>query len=98
MDQGDLVLVDQAEWAVKSKVANAHEYQMWCVLQDRQTPELVYTGADDTKFKGWDMRTGGTPIFSINDHEYGVCCIKPWLDTDAYVLMTGSYDMSLKFW
>ena len=49
----------------------------------------MYSGADDAKFKGWDTRIEGTfPIFQSKEHEYGVTCIKSWMDEEHY-LVTG---------
>ncbi|CAI2372291.1 unnamed protein product [Moneuplotes crassus] len=52
------------------------------------TVDIVYTGADDTKFKGWDLRVSGVPTFTSKEHEYGVTCIRDWLG-DSHYLVTG---------
>ena len=75
-----------------------HEYQMWYTMIEPINTNIVYTAADDAKFKGWDMRNRDGPIFQSTKHEYGVCCIKPWLDSDPNILMSGSYDTSIKLW
>mmetsp|Transcript_35762 Transcript_35762/g.41373 ORF Transcript_35762/g.41373 Transcript_35762/m.41373 type:complete len:142 (+) Transcript_35762:411-836(+) len=96
MDSGDLHVVDRATNEVKFTQEKAHEYQMWFTMLDSSDDNIVYTAADDTRFKGWDVRAPGAPIFSCQ-HDYGVCCIKPWAYSDQ-TLLTGGYDSALKFW
>lgn len=47
----------------------AHEYQMWYCMMEPEDTSIVYTAADDAKFKGWDIRSPDTPIFESNKHE-----------------------------
>lgn len=59
---------------------------------------VVYTGADDSCFKGWDIRDSTSPAFSLRKaHGAGVCCIQsnPHNDTEV---ATGSYDECVRLW
>ena len=67
--------------------------QAWIAAFDRHQPELVYTGADDSLLKGWDLRNDMTrPIFTVRDqHEAGVCALQSHPQDERY-LASGSYD------
>ncbi len=81
----------------------AHEYELWIVHFDTHTPDLLYSGADDCKFKCWDVRAGGSSnnirssVFVDETHSMGVCSIASH-PTRSHVLATGSYDESLRIW
>jgi WD40 repeat protein len=86
-------LQEQARWV-------AHEYEMWIVSYNSHTPHILYSGADDTKFKGWDVRVANTPrtaIFIDSTHTMGVCSIQSH-PTREHFLATGSYDENLRIW
>ncbi|CAI2372225.1 unnamed protein product [Moneuplotes crassus] len=88
MDSGDLIVYDVETDQEKFSQSQAHEYQAWTVFCDPYQQNIVYTGADDTKFKGWDLRVSGVPTFTSKEHEYGVTCIRDWLG-DSHYLVTG---------
>ena len=67
MDSGNFHILDKGTLEVKYTQEKAHEYQMWWILVDKFATDLVYTGADDAKFKGWDTRMPGIPIFWNNE-------------------------------
>ncbi|GAB2289495.1 hypothetical protein Dimus_023805 [Dionaea muscipula] len=77
----------------------AHEFELWATSFDIHQPYLLYTGADDCKFRGWDLRTSpSAPTFQNSKvHTMGVCCIVK-NPNDAYTLLTGSYDEYLRVW
>ncbi len=92
---GDQGLEQTAKW-------RAHDmYEVWTVAFDAQTPTLLYSGADDSLFRGWDLRSVGAgatrPALSSTQHKAGVCTIQPhpWR---PFVLATGSYDEHLRVW
>ena len=78
--------------------------ETWCAAFDHggTCPWLLYSGADDAAFKGWDLR--GPPDappalrFALKEaHGAGVCCIRthprvPWL------VCTSGYDGALRVW
>lgn len=89
--RGDLEL--QTSWI-------GHEYEMWIVSFNSHTPHLLYSGADDCKFRGWDIRqtnTLRTSIFTDTTHEMGVCSIQNH-PTREHILATGSYDEAMRIW
>ena len=34
----------------------AHEFETWITAYDYHQPSLLYSGADDCMFRGWDLR------------------------------------------
>ncbi|KAL9264538.1 Diphthine methyltransferase-like protein [Drosera capensis] len=78
---------------------NAHEFELWAATFDIQQPYLLYTGSDDCKLKGWDLRSNpSAPVFQNSKvHTAGVCCIAK-NPMDPHTLLTGSYDEHLRVW
>ncbi|GAB2240773.1 hypothetical protein Droror1_Dr00021291 [Drosera rotundifolia] len=78
---------------------NAHEFELWAAAFDIQQPYLLYTGSDDCKLKGWDLRSNpSAPAFQNSKvHTAGVCCIAK-NPMDPHTLLTGSYDEHLRVW
>ncbi|PON72223.1 Guanine nucleotide-binding protein, beta subunit [Parasponia andersonii] len=77
----------------------AHDFELWTTSFDIQQPHLVYTGSDDCKFSGWDLREGPPKLAFHNSkaHKMGVCCIAK-SPSDPNTLLTGSYDENLRLW
>lgn len=82
------------------------------LLLFRAQPHILYSGADDCTFKGWDTRArcssscnGGdgcsgalAPAFSNRRaHGAGVCCISSH-PRRPHLLATGSYDERARLW
>ena len=41
-----------------------HNFEAWCAAFDQWNTNVIYSGADDCLFKGWDTRAGtSTPTF-----------------------------------
>ncbi|PWA50872.1 WD40 repeat-containing protein [Artemisia annua] len=78
---------------------NAHDFEVWATSFDPDQPHLVYTGSDDCKFKGWDLRSDPSEMAFQNSkaHQMGVCCIAK-SPHNPYTLYTGSYDEHLRIW
>ncbi len=67
---------------------------------------MIYSGGDDTLFKGWDIRNDSSIfcnkhlsskcIFYIR-HEAGVCSIMDH-PSQSNILATGSYDEKIRIW
>jgi len=59
--------------------------------------DIIFTGADDSSFKGWDERDLANPIFVNKSHEAGVTVLKKW-PWNSNLLLSGSYDKHIKIW
>lgn len=77
----------------------AHEFELWAASFDIHQPNVVYTGSDDCKFSGWDLREASSmPAFRNSKiHKMGICCIVK-SPNDPHFLLTGCYDERLRVW
>jgi WD40 repeat protein len=72
----------------------AHNLETWCgAFHDEN---VIFTGADDSILKTWDLRASPSNPLSFNkSHGAGVCSIIPLPHKN--LLATGSYDKYLRF-
>ena len=71
-----------------------HQFECWYVLFSNVDENVVYTCADDQRFKMVDMRTP-IALQTNKKHDAGVTFLK---EIDENKVLTGSYDCSLKTW
>jgi diphthamide biosynthesis protein 7 len=75
---------------------HAHDLEAWITAFDYWNTNVVYSGADDGLFKGWDTRTQQT-TFVYKRHMMGVTTMQS-NPHQEHVLATGSYDEHVYFW
>lgn len=84
---GGVSLIDR--WA-------AHKAEAWIAAFNTWDENIIYSGADDCKFRGWDERSKNA-IFTNSSHEAGVCSIQS-NPLSPYIIATGSYDEQIRVW
>ncbi|KAI5124689.1 hypothetical protein M0805_004297 [Coniferiporia weirii] len=74
----------------------AHDFEAWITAWDYWNTNTVYSGGDDLKFKGWDVRQGTlSPTFTNKRFDAGVTSIQchPHLEN---IVAVGSYDATVR--
>ncbi|KAI0689612.1 WD-40 repeat-containing protein [Cytidiella melzeri] len=94
MSDGSVALLQPATSAGLSVVDtwHAHDFEPWIAAWNYWDTNTIYTGGDDLKMKGWDVRQGfSQPTFVNKRFVAGVTTIQnhPYVE---HLLAVGSYD------
>ncbi|KIK71003.1 hypothetical protein GYMLUDRAFT_33106 [Collybiopsis luxurians FD-317 M1] len=78
LSDGSLALLEPTESAIVSeRTWQAHEHEPWIATWNYWDMNIVYSGGDDLKLKGWDMRAGcHEPIFVNKRFDAGITTIQ----------------------
>ncbi|KAK9834039.1 hypothetical protein WJX81_005023 [Elliptochloris bilobata] len=96
---GDLAIIEVREggWHI-SRAWSAHSLEAWTCAFDRHNANVLYSGADDSTFRGWDLRCEASALFMDRKaHAAGVCCIQS-SPHHEHIVCTGSYDERARLW
>jgi diphthamide biosynthesis protein 7 len=68
ISSGSLALLSRedgtGEYEVEQEWKGAHDYEAWIVGWDNWQRDVFYSGGDDCKLKGWDVRMPGFATFT----------------------------------
>jgi diphthamide biosynthesis protein 7 len=93
MSSGAVILCTETG---KMHTLKGHSLEAWTVSFDPHQPNILHSGGDDAKWRGWDLRSRDS-TFTCSWHTAGVCSIQPHR-TDANLIVTGSYDKYAALW
>ncbi|KAL4243426.1 Diphthine methyltransferase [Abortiporus biennis] len=98
LSNGSLALLEPdstSELSISSQW-EAHEFEPWIAAWNYWDTNVIYSGGDDLKLKGWDIRSGfSQPTFVNKRFDAGVTTIQshPYVE---HIIAVGSYDNSVR--
>jgi len=105
--EGDVRIEEDVRWRAHSLFNGMAPAEVWtCCWAKTKNNEaysnLVLSGGDDCKLKGWDVRlpmTPSKPIFQIGEEEHGAgVTALSWHPKNTNVFASGSYDEGVRIW
>ncbi|KAL0071975.1 hypothetical protein AAF712_000898 [Marasmius tenuissimus] len=99
LSNGELSVLDPEHTSNESTAPrswHAHDYEPWIAAWDYWDPNVVYSGGDDLKLKGWDLREDlHRPTFLNKRFDAGVTTIQchPYRE---HLIAVGSYDSRVR--
>ncbi|RPD82546.1 WD-40 repeat-containing protein [Lentinus tigrinus ALCF2SS1-7] len=98
LSNGSLSLLrpDESSGLAETDTWHAHDYEPWIAAWDYWNPNVVFSGGDDLKMKGWDIREGGAqPLFVNKRFDAGVTTIQSHPHIE-HIIAVGSYDNTVR--
>lgn len=91
-----LLRANESAWLIERQWL-AHDLEAWIVGYNYWDTNVIYSGADDCIFKGWDARSGQNIFTNRRQYTMGVTAIQS-SPHQEHVLATGSYDEHIHIW
>ncbi|XP_040570100.1 diphthine methyltransferase [Lepeophtheirus salmonis] len=95
-DSGGYITVVSSDQLEPIAHWKSHDFEAWITTFHSFDSNLIFSGGDDLKLKGYDLRTG-THTFVCKEHSAGVTSLLSH-PNDEYKLFSGSYDEKLREW
>jgi len=100
LSNGSLCVLSPSETSSLSltKSWHAHDYEPWVAAWDCWNANIIYSGGDDHKLKGWDIRQHSQqPTFTNKGFDAGVTAIQSHPHSE-HIIAVGSYDNAVRLY
>lgn len=98
------IIKEEERWDCAHKLFGGIPAEVWSCCWSKSDNNLILTGGDDCKLKGWDISRGSNskPVFQVGQDEFeaGVTCLSwhPNSSLHPYTFASGSYDEGIRIW